>query len=201
MPDTLERRLLNTVRRHGIEGRLPTAAWTAGLGQAEFDALAFAVGACEPGLPLPARVAIQPRPALLSPLVALLWSTREADDPWARLMAGAVACAAFGSRHLWLDIGASGRHEVTALLQRHFPDVVSTNRRQLKWKRHVFGLLGQELGVPGLRPPRCGDCDELPVCFPGAPRTGGSETRVDGTQTKQEPAARGQGLPVDHRRR
>jgi len=139
MPDTLERRLLTTVRRHGIEGRLPIAAWTAGLGQAEFDALAFAVGACESGLPLPSTVPIQPRPALLSPLVALLWSNREVD--------------------------------------------------------------GHELGTPGLRAPRCGDCNELPVCFPDAPRIGRSEFEVDGTQTKQEPAARGQGLAVDHRRR
>jgi len=201
MPDSLERRLLHAVRLHAVEGRLPTAAWSAGLGQAEFDALALTVGACEPGLLLPYLVPIRPRPALLSPLVALLWSDREFDDPWTRLMSGAVACAAFGSRHLWQDLGAGGRHEVTALFERHFPYVVACNRQQLKWKHHLFRLLGAELGVPDLRPPSCGDCDQLPVCFPDRPGVAGPKAEIDGTQAKQEPAARGQGFAVDHRRR
>ncbi|HMM50837.1 MAG TPA: nitrogen fixation protein NifQ [Burkholderiaceae bacterium] len=184
MPDSLERRLLDAVRGHAVDGRLPAAAWTAGLGQAEFDALVLLVGACDPGLPPPPSWPSRSRPALLSPLVALLWSSREIDDPWTRLMAGTVACAAFGSRHLWQDLGASGRHEVTALLERHFPYVVAANRRQLKWKHHLFCLLGAELRVPDLRPPHCGDCDELPVCFPGAPGASGSDPEADGTQAK-----------------
>ena len=201
MPDSVERRLLHAVRVHAIEERLPMAAWTAGLGHSEFDALASAVGACDPEPGPPCSLPIRQRPVLLTPLVELLWSNRECDDAWTRLISGAVACAAYGSRHLWQDLGLDGRHEVTALFERRFPRVVSSNERQLKWKHHLFNLLGSELKVPGLRPPNCGDCEQLPVCFPDRPRASGSEKEVDGTQAKQESATRGQGLTVDHRGR
>jgi len=80
-------------------------------------------------------------------------------------MAATVAGACFGARHLWQDIGLAGRQEVSALLARHFPALAAGNTRNLKWKRYLFLRLGQELGAPDLRPPRCDGCEDFDLCF------------------------------------
>ena len=189
MPDDLERRVFDAVRRHACEGRLPPAAFSTGFDAPEFAALCASVqpgaGGTDGLQPPPAG----DRPAMLSPLIDLLWAQRSADAPWTRLMAGTIACAAFGARHLWQDLGAAGRTEVTALLQRHFPAVVDSNVRNLKWKHHLFQLLGARLDMPDLRPPRCDGCEEQPLCFPDGPvtvRFGGMHV---GAGAKQEKTA------------
>jgi nitrogen fixation protein NifQ len=163
----LERRVLDAVRQHALEGVLPPAASSVGLGRAEFTALCLEAGVGEVSDVVPANDAA--RSPFLSPLIALMWSHRTSDHPWTRLMAGTIASAAFGARHLWQDLGASGRPEVSALMNDHFRTLAERNLRSLKWKHHLFLCLGAELGIPDLRPPRCDGCEEQRICFPDGP--------------------------------
>jgi len=167
LSDDVERRVLDAVRRHALDGVLPGAASTVGLGRAEFAALCAAVGVGEASDVVPANDAT--RSPFLAPLIALLWSHRCAEGAWTRLMAGTIASAAFGARHLWQDLGASGRPEVTGLMTRHFRTLAERNARNLKWKHHLFLCLGAEMGMPDLRPPRCDGCEEQRICFPDGP--------------------------------
>ena len=128
------------------------------------------------------------RPAMLSPLIVLLWAHRASDGPWTRLMAGTIASAAFGARHLWQDLGAAGRPEVTALMERHFRSLAERNVRQLKWKHHLFQCLGAQVGRPDLRPPRCDGCAE-PLCFPDGPVEVTFRRSHDGPAAQTEQAA------------
>ena len=186
MSDDLERRVLDAVRRHAHEGLLPRASLTLGLQPPEFATLCAGMqarlGYGDEGVPSAASDA---RPALLSPLVDLLWSHRTSDAPWTRLMAGTIACAAFGARHLWQDLGAAGRPEVTALMERHFRDLAVRNVRNLKWKHHLFQCLGEQLGMPNLRPPRCDGCEEQPLCFPDGPVAATFGRRHDATAAQE----------------
>ena len=190
MPDELERRVLDAVGGHARAGRLPPAAITVGFEPAEFAALCGGVQ-LRPGDGLDAvpAAACGERPAMLGPLIALLWSHRTSDAPWTRLMAGTIASAAFGARHLWQDLGAAGRPEVTALIERHFLALATRNVRNLKWKHHLFQCLGAELGLPDLRPPRCDGCEEQPLCFPEGPGAVTFRRRHDGPAAQTEEAA------------
>lgn len=190
MPDDRERRVLDAVRRHACEGLLPPASITLGLAPSEFAALCIGVqaprGALFDGTP-PAPS--DERPELLSPLIALLWARRTVNAPWTRLMAGSIACAAFGARHLWQDMGACGRPEVTALIERHFRSLAERNVHQLKWKHHLFNCLGAARGIADLRPPRCDGCDEQPLCFPDRPVEVRFRRRHGDTTTAEDQAA------------
>jgi len=189
LPDELERRVFDAVRRHACEGGLPAASLTVGLDVSEFGALS---GHVFQGAGDAADVQAPPtdeRPAMLSPLIAMLWAHRTGDAPWTRLMAGTISCAAFGARHLWQDLGAAGRPEVTALLERHFRTLAARNVRNLKWKHHLFQCLGAQLGLSDLRPPRCDGCEEQPLCFPDQPITVRFGSLHGGTKAKQEKAA------------
>ena len=183
-PESPEVRALSAVRRHALEGRLPGAACRLGFEADECAALIAAVGIDEPAIHA-STLFDEAAPPLLAPLVALLWAERASDQPWTRLAAGTVASACFGARHLWQDIGLSGRDEVSALLQRHFPRLAAGNTRDLKWKRYLFIRLGEQLGSPELRPPRCDGCDDYAVCFAPAPE-GVAMRRFDGQQAQKE---------------
>ena len=187
MSDDLERRVLDAVRSHALDGRLPGTASTAGLGRAEIAALCAEVGVGEPSDVIAPNDAT--RSPLLSPLIALLWSHRTGDEPWTRLMAGTIASAAFGARHLWQDLGAAGRPEVTALMTQHFRTLAELNVRSLKWKHHLFQCLGAEMGMPDLRPPRCDGCEEQRICFPDGPVTVSFRSKHDRASAQGEQPA------------
>jgi nitrogen fixation protein NifQ len=190
MPEDLERRVLDAVRAHARARLLPPASRTAGLEPSEFTALCSDVQAPLDDVHDSVAVAsANGRPAMLSPLIALLWSHRTGDAPWTRLMAGTIACAAFGARHLWQDLGAAGRPEVTALMERHFRTLAERNVRNLKWKHHLFQCLGAQVGLPDLRPPRCDGCEEQPLCFPDGPVAVTFRRGHGGTAAQSEEAA------------
>jgi len=201
LPDDLQRRVLAAVRRHAAEGLLPRAAATVALPADEFESLCRAVDFTPaPAGPLPASDALPSEH--LHDLVALLWAHRADAQPWTRLMAGTLASACFGARHLWQDLGAAGRPEVSALLAQHFPAIAARNVRDLKWKNHLFRCLGEELGIAGLRPPRCTGCDEYSLCFPDAASTIAPQIRsMHAVSAPEEQPARTEGRGVDHRRR
>lgn len=160
-PDGLEQNAIDAVRRYGGSGVLPAAAQTLGLDAGEYWGIF--PGPASLTKPILARDI----PPLLPQLVALLWSFRATDAVVTRVMAGAVACACFGSRHLWEDLGLVSRSEATVLIERHFPQLARGNVRDLKWKHFLFERLGEYLKLPDLYPPGCPGCDEFSVCFPG----------------------------------
>lgn len=102
---------------------------------------------------------------LLRPLHALIWASRADADPTWDALADALACACFGAHHLWQDLGASGRDEVSRLMRLAFPTLHDSNRLDLRWKRHLFLVLGEQLGRTDLRPPKCDGCDHHLGCF------------------------------------
>lgn len=103
--------------------------------------------------------------SLLRALHGLFIAHRVNDDPVTVVLANALVAACFGSHHLWQDLGATGREEVTRLIKLGFPGLHASNHRNLRWKRHLFIVLGERLGRDGLRPPKCNDCNDYDVCF------------------------------------
>jgi hypothetical protein len=103
---------------------------------------------------------------LLDQLIQFIWGYRKDDNCIAKLTAGAIASASFGSQHLWQDLGLAGREEVTYLLESYFPNLASRNVNNFKWKKFLFMELGIAIGVKNLRPPKCKGCDQFKVCFP-----------------------------------
>ena len=102
---------------------------------------------------------------LMLPLRDLLLAHRSSIDPGLTVLANAFASACFGSHHLWQDLGATGRDEVSRLLAVGFPALHDSNLRNLRWKRHLFLVLGARLGKEDLHPPKCDGCDHYDACF------------------------------------
>jgi len=102
---------------------------------------------------------------LFVPLVALLRDAQVDDGPWTEATLCALACACFGHRHLWEDLGLESRKDVSVLLERHVPSLAARNTRNLRWKHFLFECLGDRLGVPDLRPPHCEGCGDFELCW------------------------------------
>ncbi|MFZ6645920.1 nitrogen fixation protein NifQ [Undibacterium sp. TJN25] len=105
-------------------------------------------------------------PELFREMVQLLLDNCIAGGMQTEWLARAIAAAGFGSRHLWQDLGMSGRSDVSALLRLFFPALYAGNVHNYKWKKFLFAELGRRHGMSGLRPPKCNGCDQFPVCFP-----------------------------------
>lgn len=108
---------------------------------------------------------------LLIPLHELLLAHRSVTDPAITVLATVLASACLGSHHLWQDLGAASRDDVSRLLWLGFPALHDSNHRQLRWKRHLFLVLGEQLGQADLHPPKCEHCDHHDHCF-GSPAPG-----------------------------
>jgi nitrogen fixation protein NifQ len=167
----LARAAVAGVVRNALTGDLALFAATLGFNRHEFRAL---VAACLPDVEPECEweagaygLCASRAPALFAPLTELLLAHRApglAERP-ARWLAHALAAAGFGARHLWQDLGLSGRAEVSRLLGLCFPTLAARNVTDMKWKRHMFLVLGERLGRPGLMPPNCASCDSYPSCF------------------------------------
>lgn len=154
----LARATLAGVLRNAQGGDLPLFAATLGFDRRELRALAADLTvAAQPEWEADAHLLCASRtPPLFAPLTQLLLAHRVpglAERP-ARWLAHAVAAACFGERHLWQDLGLSGRLEVSRLLSLCFPTLAARNTQDLKWKRFLFLTLGERLGIPDLSPPR-----------------------------------------------
>lgn len=107
--------------------------------------------------------------ALAGPLYRFLLQHRARKDSSHARLSGWLASACMGNHHLWQDLGLDARPQVSRLLQIAFPALHDSNVRQLRWKRHLFLCLGETLGRPGLRPPKCDDCGDFAVCIGADP--------------------------------
>lgn len=103
-----------------------------------------------------------------APLRAMLLAQRVQASEELEELAHAIAVACMGGHHLWQDLGCSGRAEVSRLMELGFPALFAANVHDLRWKRHLFLCLGQHLGRPGMRPPKCDHCGDFASCM-GAP--------------------------------
>lgn len=172
--ESLIARVVGHVLHAEARGELPRLAWHLGLSPVEREAMharwppeCAAWDALEQATAPPDPQAARGHD-LLAPLHALLMAHRADTDAPLIVLANALACACFGGHHLWQDLGATGRDEVSRLMAVCFPALFASNTRNLKWKRHLFLTLGEQLGRDDLRPPKCDDCDSYQGCF-GSP--------------------------------
>lgn len=118
-------------------------------------------------------------PELFPPLVEMLWDSRSCDDQLNWWVAHAVACACFGHRHLWQDLGLGGRNEVSGLFAKRFCWLYIRNTGNIKWKKFLFQELGLHLGVPEILPLGCSDCEDFRSCFGKARISGSALSRYE----------------------
>lgn len=179
----LARAAVAGVLRNALGGELDLFATTLGFDRREFHALAVA---CLPDAELDLEwqtgahaLCASQAPALFMPLANLLLAYRapDLDEHPARWLAHALAAAGFGARHLWQDLGLSGRPEVSRLMRLCFPGLAAHNTTDLKWKRFLFLTLGSQLGRPGLMPPNCDGCASHAACLGAALPDGRTDGR------------------------
>ncbi len=173
MNDALVERVVHAVHRGSAAGALPPFAWDRLLTDGErreaigrmpsLDALPTASDGHD----------VQHLDALRTQLV----ERRASVDPIELVIANAIATACFGRHHLWEDLGAGSRRDVSTLLHAAFPALAAGNTRDLRWKRYLFRVLGATLGIDDLRPPHCDGCDDFDACFGTSVSRDGS-TRV-----------------------
>lgn len=90
-----------------------------------------------------------------------------ADD--ARCLAAIIAHACLRPDHLWRDLGLDGREQVSAMLERYFPELVSLNVDGLRWKKFLAQQLALSLGREPGPAPGCPGCEDYRYCFPPTP--------------------------------
>jgi nitrogen fixation protein NifQ len=85
-------------------------------------------------------------------------------------MAEHVALACLGDNHLWQDLQLASRAELSALMQRWFPELVARNHADMKWKKFLYKQLCEREALFICKAPSCDVCTDRPVCF--GPETG-----------------------------
>ncbi|RKT22025.1 nitrogen fixation protein NifQ [Paraburkholderia sp. RAU2J] len=97
-------------------------------------------------------------------LLALASLTVHADD--AHCLATIIAHACLRPDHLWRDLGLAGRTEVTWMLTRYFPTLVTLNVANLRWKKFLAAQRALSLGLLPGPAPGCPGCEDYGYCFP-----------------------------------
>jgi nitrogen fixation protein NifQ len=98
----------------------------------------------------------------------LMWHDRTArgDRDDARCLASIIAAAALRPDHLWRDLGLDGRDDVSAMLGRHYPDLVARNVENLRWKKFLAQEVARANGVAPTCAPGCPGCEDYAFCYP-----------------------------------
>jgi nitrogen fixation protein NifQ len=98
-------------------------------------------------------------------LVALLVEGRAGRAEEELWLAAILARRCRESNHLWQDLGLASRGELTALMRRHFPELVRRNGGDMKWKKFFYRQLCEREGVLVCRAPNCAVCNDVAECF------------------------------------
>jgi nitrogen fixation protein NifQ len=93
-------------------------------------------------------------------------SAPQADPDDMRCLAAIIAHACLRPDHLWRDLGLRGRDDVTHMLERFFPEVVSRNVEGLRWKKLLARELALAMGTTPGPAPGCPGCEDFGFCFP-----------------------------------
>ncbi len=76
-----------------------------------------------------------------------------------------IVAACLGSDHLWQDLGLWSRSDLSALLAHNFPELVSRNAKDMKWKKFLYKQLCEAEGLYVCRAPSCEVCQDYDRCF------------------------------------
>jgi nitrogen fixation protein NifQ len=113
-----------------------------------------------------------PRQTFVRDLHALLmWhdrmASRHAED--AHCLAMIIAAASLRPDHLWRDLGLDNRDDVTAMLDRHYPDLIARNVANLRWKKFLAQQVAHANGTMPTCAPGCPGCEDYAFCYPDKP--------------------------------
>lgn len=98
----------------------------------------------------------------------LLDAYRAPEPDTTQWVSSVLAHACLRPDHLWRDLGLSGREDVTALLARHYPGLVSRNVNNLRWKKFLAYSAREHAGLAPAAAPGCGGCEDEGFCYPTA---------------------------------
>lgn len=145
------------------EGALPD--WL-GLTPAAFRAM---IDYHFPGLRLDDACCGSPLPAdrgdEIADLVELIRRSLTGQDPSAGWIADILIAACMASDHLWQDLGLWSRNDLSALMQRNFPELAARNVKDMKWKKFLYKQLCESEGIYTCRAPSCEQCADYAACF------------------------------------
>jgi nitrogen fixation protein NifQ len=123
-----------------------------------------------PGLPLPALASY---PTTKDPtrtqeqqeLRSLLLEYRADDEIEREWIADILVAGSMGCDHLWQDLGLWARSDLSALIERNFPDLFARNVHAMKWKKFFYKQLCAREGIYVCRAPSCELCVDYHACF------------------------------------
>jgi nitrogen fixation protein NifQ len=141
-----------------------------GLTRAAFEALLVQHF---PGAPAPRhtpeKITAHEHQAFVDGMRALLLreeSSLDAANHDAQCIAAIIAAACLRPDHLWRDLGLNGRDDVTAILTRHYPQLVARNTDNTRWKKFLARELALSEGREPGPAPGCPGCEDYGFCFP-----------------------------------
>jgi nitrogen fixation protein NifQ len=117
----------------------------------------------------PVTALATPHRAFVHDLHALLmWHdhTALAHPEDAHCLASIIAAASLRPDHLWRDLGLDGRDDVTAMLERHYPELVARNVDNLRWKKFLAQQVAHANGFAATCAPGCPGCEDYAFCYP-----------------------------------
>ena len=85
--------------------------------------------------------------------------------PEVREMATIIAHACMGFRHLWEDLGLESRQLLRSLMTDCFPELVTLNQQDMRWKKFFYRQRCELEGGHLCRAPSCHACHERANCF------------------------------------
>lgn len=170
-PEHLTNRAINAVLKRAEKGHLPLFTWSLGLGYGDWVKMR---AVCITGYlrfltitPQSFVVIKNMTPQLFFELSRSIFKHRSSsvDVEKANWLARTLAAGCFGERHLWQDLGLSGRQDVSLLIATNFPELFNKNTSDMKWKQFLLTeLLGKDKCLEMLFP-ACQGCDEFTTCF------------------------------------
>jgi nitrogen fixation protein NifQ len=117
----------------------------------------------------PGHIAASVHQPFVDALRALLLhheSSLAATDADAQCLATIIATACLRPDHLWRDLGLDGRDDVTAILTRHYPQLVARNTDGTRWKKFLARELALAEGRAPAPAPGCPGCEDYGFCYP-----------------------------------
>ncbi|WP_109479534.1 nitrogen fixation protein NifQ [Paraburkholderia sp. C35] len=118
---------------------------------------------------VPEHIAASEHQSFVDTMRALLLqheSSLDAIHADAQCLATIIASACLRPDHLWRDLGLNGRDDVTAILTRHYPQLVARNTDNTRWKKFLARELAFAEGREPVPAPGCPGCEDYGFCYP-----------------------------------